>query len=62
MRIVGGKHRGRTIKGPPKKQQLNTRPTTDRVRESLFNIIAPRIRGANFLIYLQVLVQLGLKL
>lgn len=49
MRIVGGKHRGRTIKGPPKKQQLNTRPTTDRVRELLFNIIAPRIRGANFL-------------
>ncbi|MDD2430623.1 MAG: 16S rRNA (guanine(966)-N(2))-methyltransferase RsmD [Firmicutes bacterium] len=49
MRIVGGRHKGRTIKGPVKADHSKTRPTTDRVRESLFNIIAPHIRGANFL-------------
>lgn len=37
MRIVGGKFRGREIAGP---STLATRPTSDRVRESLFNILA----------------------
>jgi 16S rRNA (guanine966-N2)-methyltransferase len=37
MRITGGEARGRTIRVP--KGSL-VRPTTDRVRESLFNIIA----------------------
>ncbi len=37
MRIVGGKFRGRDIKGP---DSLATRPTSDRVRESIFNILA----------------------
>lgn len=37
MRIVGGSHRGRPLAAPPDR---NTRPTTDRVRESLFNILA----------------------
>lgn len=36
MRIVGGSHRGRPIIAPPDR---NTRPTTDRVRESLFNML-----------------------
>jgi len=36
MRIVGGTFRGRTIIAP---KGLETRPTTDRVRESLFNIL-----------------------
>lgn len=36
MRIVGGEFRGRAIVAP---KGLTTRPTTDRVRESLFNII-----------------------
>lgn len=36
MRIVGGTFRGRSIAAP---KGLSTRPTTDRVRESLFNII-----------------------
>lgn len=36
MRIVGGTHKGRSISAP---KGLATRPTTDRVRESLFNII-----------------------
>ncbi len=37
MRIVGGKFRGREIKGPTGSA---TRPTSDRVRESIFNILA----------------------
>jgi 16S rRNA (guanine966-N2)-methyltransferase len=37
MRIVGGQFRGRTLQGP-KSQSI--RPTADRLRESLFNILA----------------------
>lgn len=42
MRIVGGTHRGRPIAAPPDR---TTRPTTDRVRESLFNMLlhSPRL-------------------
>jgi 16S rRNA (guanine966-N2)-methyltransferase len=36
MRIVGGRLRGRALKGP---QSQAVRPTTDRLRESLFNIL-----------------------
>ncbi|NNU15535.1 16S rRNA (guanine(966)-N(2))-methyltransferase RsmD [Parvularcula sp. ZS-1/3] len=39
MRIVGGEFRGRKIIAP---SGQNTRPTTDRTRESLFNILAHR--------------------
>src|SRR5438034_7095789 len=46
MRIIAGKYRGRKLKSPP---SLNTRPTSDRLRETLFNVIAPRIEGARFL-------------
>lgn len=37
MRIVGGKFRGRTLKGPSSQA---VRPTSDRLREALFNILA----------------------
>jgi 16S rRNA (guanine966-N2)-methyltransferase len=37
MRIVGGKFRGRTLLGP---DSIVTRPTSDRVRESIFNILS----------------------
>ena len=37
MRIVGGKFRGRTLNAP-KSQAI--RPTSDRIRESLFNVIS----------------------
>lgn len=37
MRIVGGEFRGRALKGP---SSLAVRPTSDRLRESLFNILA----------------------
>ena len=36
MRIVGGKFRGRTLKSPSSKA---IRPTSDRLRESIFNIL-----------------------
>jgi 16S rRNA (guanine966-N2)-methyltransferase len=41
--VVGGRLSGRAIRCPP---GLATRPTLDRVRESLFNILAPRVAGA----------------
>ncbi len=39
MRIVGGDLRGRAILGP-KPGEMGIRPTSDRLRESLFNILA----------------------
>jgi 16S rRNA (guanine966-N2)-methyltransferase len=44
MRIIAGKFKGRDISGPT---SLATRPTSDRVRESLFNILAHGIDGFN---------------
>ncbi|MEL6817229.1 MAG: 16S rRNA (guanine(966)-N(2))-methyltransferase RsmD [Pseudomonadota bacterium] len=41
MRIVAGTKRGRPIKTPARSDQ-SIRPTSDRVRESLFNILAHR--------------------
>ncbi len=41
MRIVGGRFRSRLIKAPPGD---NTRPTTDRVRESVFSMINARMK------------------
>src|SRR2546421_5170356 len=46
MRVVGGEFRGRKLKSPP---SIQTRPTSDRLRETLFNILAPRIEGTRFL-------------
>lgn len=46
MRIIAGKYRGRRLKSPPSRQ---TRPTSDRLRETLFSILAPRIKGARLL-------------
>lgn len=46
MRVIAGKFRGRNLKSPP---SLRVRPTSDRLRETLFNVIAPRIAGAGFL-------------
>jgi len=46
MRIIGGVYRGRqlrTVAG------LRVRPTSDRLRETLFNILAPRISHGTFL-------------
>ena len=46
MRIIGGKSRGRVLTGF---KGWDIRPTSDRVKESLFNILAPEISGANVL-------------
>lgn len=40
MRVIAGIYRGRILKSP---QDTKTRPTSDRLRETLFNILAPRI-------------------
>lgn len=40
MRIVGGKFKGRPLQSP---KGMATRPTTDRTRESLFNILTHKI-------------------
>jgi 16S rRNA (guanine(966)-N(2))-methyltransferase RsmD len=46
MRIIAGSLRSRALQAPP---GLATRPTSDRLRETLFNVLAPRIEGAAFL-------------
>jgi 16S rRNA (guanine966-N2)-methyltransferase len=46
MRIIAGEFRSRTLEAP---SGLATRPTSDRLRETLFNVLAPRIEGAAFL-------------
>lgn len=46
MRIITGIAKGRSIKAP---EGQNTRPTSDRVKESLFNIISKKIYGAKVL-------------
>ena len=43
MRIIGGEARGRRLATPV---GHDTRPTYDRVRESVFGILGPRLRGA----------------
>lgn len=45
MRITGGTARGRSISGPKAGCTL-IRPTSDRVREALFSIIAAKIPGS----------------
>jgi 16S rRNA (guanine(966)-N(2))-methyltransferase RsmD len=45
MRVIGGEFRSRRLKSV---EGRITRPTPDRLRETLFNILAPRIGGAVF--------------
>jgi 16S rRNA (guanine(966)-N(2))-methyltransferase RsmD len=46
LRVIAGEFRGRRLKTV---DAPGTRPMTDRVRESLFSILAPRLGGAHFL-------------
>jgi len=46
MRIIAGIARGRRLKSGAGR---STRPTSDRVRQVLFDILAPRLAGATFL-------------
>jgi 16S rRNA (guanine966-N2)-methyltransferase len=40
MRVISGLYRGRVLRSPADRK---TRPTSDRLRETLFNVLAPRI-------------------
>ena len=46
MRIIAGEQKGHAIFAP---KGLETRPTSDRVRENVFNIVAPWVEGARVL-------------
>ncbi len=46
LRIIGGEWRGRKLHFP---ETQGLRPTTDRVRETVFNWLAPRLAGARCL-------------
>jgi len=46
MRIIAGRYRSRKLKSVP---GTAVRPTPDRLREALFNVLAPRIAGTVFL-------------
>src|SRR3989440_9835862 len=45
MRIIAGSHKGHTIHAP---RGRDTRPTSDRVRENVFNLLGP-VDGATVL-------------
>jgi 16S rRNA (guanine(966)-N(2))-methyltransferase RsmD len=40
MRVIAGKYKSRRLEAPP---GMQTRPTSDRLRETLFNVVSPRI-------------------
>src|SRR5690242_21923586 len=46
MRIIAGTFRSRQLKSL---KNLKIRPTSDMLRETLFNILGPRVEGARFL-------------
>ncbi len=46
MRVISGSARGRKLLAPA---GTDTRPTTDRVKESIFNIISPYLPASNVL-------------
>ena len=48
MRVIGGKYKRRELLKLPE-QMRSLRPTYDRVREDIFNIISSRVSGARFL-------------
>jgi 16S rRNA (guanine966-N2)-methyltransferase len=45
MRVIAGQYRSRVLAAPRGRE---TRPTSDRLRETLFNVLALRIEGAVF--------------
>jgi 16S rRNA (guanine(966)-N(2))-methyltransferase RsmD len=46
VRVIAGTLKGRTLEAP---DWDGLRPTSDRLRETLFNVLAPRIEGARVL-------------
>src|SRR6201997_1441138 len=45
MRVIAGTYRSRQLSAP---RGRSTRPTSDRLRETLFNVLQPRIEGSRF--------------
>jgi 16S rRNA (guanine966-N2)-methyltransferase len=45
MRVIAGLFRSRQLKGKP---PAGIRPTSDRLRETLFNVLGPRVEGSTF--------------
>jgi 16S rRNA (guanine(966)-N(2))-methyltransferase RsmD len=43
MRVIAGQYRSRVLQAP---RGLDTRPTSDRLRETLFNVLASRMEGS----------------
>jgi len=58
MRIISGSARGRRLREPG---GMDTRPTTDKVKESLFNIIQFELEGRRVLDLFAGTGQLGLE-
>ena len=46
MRVIAGTAKGHKLKAP---KGMDTRPTTDKIKETLFNIISQDIYDSNFL-------------
>jgi 16S rRNA (guanine(966)-N(2))-methyltransferase RsmD len=46
LRVIAGRYKGRRLKAP---RWEGLRPTSDKLRETLFNILAPRIEGMRVL-------------
>jgi 16S rRNA (guanine966-N2)-methyltransferase len=46
LRVIAGKYRSRVLKGPG---SLKLRPTSDRLRETLFNVLGPAVEGSFFI-------------
>ncbi len=46
LRVIAGRYRGRKLKSPA---SMRIRPTSDRLRETLFNVVAARVPGSRFL-------------
>ncbi|HEY5381957.1 MAG TPA: 16S rRNA (guanine(966)-N(2))-methyltransferase RsmD, partial [Acidobacteriaceae bacterium] len=45
MRVIAGEFRSRQLRAP---RGMDTRPTSDRLRETLFNVLGARVEGARF--------------
>lgn len=45
MRVIAGEYRSRVLQAP---KGMATRPTSDRLRETLFNVLGLRVEGARF--------------
>ena len=46
MRVIAGKFKSRKLEAPP---GMQTRPTCDRLRETLFNVVAPLVADSVWL-------------